>query len=162
MATERCANCSGRVDIGDRFCRDCGKSLAPGAAMEGAGAGKKPRSKASMMTSQVMRVLFAAFALYAVFYEIPGNQTATDEPEVVDEVAVDSAAPDLPYPEVERITLTEAKTQFEAGTAVLVDTRDLDEYVPAHIPGAIQMSADDVPGRYQELLGRGSILTYCT
>lgn len=68
----------------------------------------------------------------------------------------------IPYPEAARISLTNAKAAFEAGTAVFVDVRDTDSYTARHIPGALHIPLADLPSRLIELDPSAQIITYCT
>lgn len=64
--------------------------------------------------------------------------------------------------EAARISLAAAKTAFDAGKAVFVDTRDADSYRAGHIKGAINMSAGEVPARFGELPKDRQIIAYCS
>lgn len=70
--------------------------------------------------------------------------------------------PNIPYPEVERISVQDAKAAFDAGTAVFVDTRTLDSYNASHIPGALSIPENEVDSRFTELNPNDWIITYCT
>ena len=68
----------------------------------------------------------------------------------------------LPYPDIPRITVEEAKGKFDAGTAIFVDVRSLEEYQARHIPGAVAMPIEEIPARYDELPKEAEIILYCT
>jgi 3-mercaptopyruvate sulfurtransferase SseA len=68
----------------------------------------------------------------------------------------------IPYPEVPRLPLEEAKARFEAGTAIFVDVRSRGAYERAHIANAISLPLADLQARYRELPRDAEILTYCT
>ncbi len=69
---------------------------------------------------------------------------------------------DIPYPDVLRISLTEAKEKYDAGTAIFVDVRSLEEYQARHIPNAISLPAEELAARHSELPREAEIITYCT
>lgn len=69
-------------------------------------------------------------------------------------------ADQVPYPEVPRISLAEAKARHDAGTALFVDVRAQEEYDTAHIPNAISLPLADLEARYQELPQDAEIITY--
>jgi hypothetical protein len=69
---------------------------------------------------------------------------------------------DLPFPEVSRIPVEDARILFETGDALFLDVRGQADYALAHIPGAILMPASEVQLRHQELSKEFEILTYCT
>ena len=66
------------------------------------------------------------------------------------------------FPEIARVSLDEARTALEAGTAVFVDVRDPSSYAAGHIPGAISMPLATIEQRLGELDPRAWIITYCT
>lgn len=61
-----------------------------------------------------------------------------------------------------RITLEEAKKEFDAGGAVFVDTRAEVSYKNEHIQGAVNLPAEAVEMRYKELPTDKKIITYCS
>lgn len=66
------------------------------------------------------------------------------------------------FPEVQRVSLADAKTAFDAKTAVFVDVRDADSYADGHIPGALSISLAELNERLDELNRSDWIITYCT
>ncbi len=70
--------------------------------------------------------------------------------------------PNIPYPEVERISVQDAKAAYDAGTAVFVDVRGDDSYNMGHIPGAISIAEEEMEARFTELDPNDWIITYCT
>jgi 3-mercaptopyruvate sulfurtransferase SseA len=68
----------------------------------------------------------------------------------------------IPFPEVERVSVQDAKAAFDAGTAVFVDVRGDDLYNTGHIPGAISIAEDAMETRFSELDPNDWIITYCT
>lgn len=61
-----------------------------------------------------------------------------------------------------RITLAEAKKEFDAGTAIFVDTRAESVYKQEHIKDAINIPAEAVESRYKELPTDKKIIAYCS
>jgi 3-mercaptopyruvate sulfurtransferase SseA len=68
----------------------------------------------------------------------------------------------VPYPEVARISLAEAKAHYDAGEAVVVDVRTREDYETLHVPNAISLPLSELSARYEELPLEAEILTYCT
>lgn len=66
------------------------------------------------------------------------------------------------YPEIARVSLDEAKSALEAGTAVVVDVRSAEAYQGGHIAGAINIPLSDLTVRLNELDKTQWIITYCT
>ncbi|MCX8023948.1 MAG: rhodanese-like domain-containing protein [Thermanaerothrix sp.] len=68
----------------------------------------------------------------------------------------------VPYPEVERIALEEAKRAYDEGSAVFLDVRPASAYAASHIPGALNIPVNELPQRINELDPTRPIITYCT
>ena len=66
--------------------------------------------------------------------------------------------------EVPRVTLEDAKTAFDNGTAIIVDVRSKDAYKASHIPGAllIQLGEFETKSEKIKLPKDQWIITYCT
>ncbi len=74
-----------------------------------------------------------------------------------------SAAPsDVPYPDVIRVTVGNARAAQELKQAVFVDVRTKDQYDQSHIPGALSIPLSDFASRLNELSPEQWIITYCT
>ena len=61
-----------------------------------------------------------------------------------------------------RITLEEAKKEFDAGNAIFIDTRAEAAYKNEHIKGAINITVDAVESRYKEIPSGKKIIAYCS
>lgn len=66
------------------------------------------------------------------------------------------------YPEIERVSLEEAKAALDSGTALFVDVRGADAYAMSHIPGSVSIPLAEVESRRSELDPNQWIITYCT
>lgn len=66
------------------------------------------------------------------------------------------------YPEIERVSLEEAKTALDSGIAVFVDVRGVDTYATRHIPGSLSIPLAELESRLGELDPNQRIITYCT
>jgi len=66
------------------------------------------------------------------------------------------------FPDIERISLNDAKAALDNGQAVFVDVRDPNSYNAAHIPGAINIPLDQIEEYAQDLDPQQWIITYCT
>jgi hypothetical protein len=67
-----------------------------------------------------------------------------------------------PHLDIERVSLSDAKSAFDDGTAVFVDVRSSSAYADAHIPGALSIPATLLESRLNELDPDQWIITYCT
>ena len=66
------------------------------------------------------------------------------------------------YPEIERVSLKDAKAALDAGTAVFVDVRGVEAYNISHIPGSLSIPLAELESRLTELDPNQWIITYCT
>jgi 3-mercaptopyruvate sulfurtransferase SseA len=64
--------------------------------------------------------------------------------------------------EAPRITLADAKKDFDAGNAVFVDTRAESQFKQEHIKGAINIPAESAATRYKEIPTGKKIIAYCS
>jgi len=75
---------------------------------------------------------------------------------------VESTTQRIPLPEIERISLKDARAVHEIGNAVFLDVRGSEYYQQGHIPGALSIPEDELPYRIGELSKDEWIITYCT
>lgn len=68
----------------------------------------------------------------------------------------------IPYPEIPRVSLKDARAAYELKTAIIVDVRGEPYYSEGHIPGALSIPLDDLPDRLNEFKTQDWIITYCT
>lgn len=68
----------------------------------------------------------------------------------------------VPFPEISRVGLADAKAAFDTKSAVFIDVRGDPYYSQGHIPGALNISLDDLETRMGELDPAAWIITYCT
>jgi 3-mercaptopyruvate sulfurtransferase SseA len=61
-----------------------------------------------------------------------------------------------------RITLADAKKDFDAGTAIFVDTRAEISYQQEHVKGAINLPMEAFEVRYKEIPTGKKIIAYCS
>ena len=73
-----------------------------------------------------------------------------------------TVAEDIPYPEVPRVSVKDAKAALDIGNAVFVDSRGEPFFSEGHIPGAVSMTSEEVMDRLDELDPSAWIITYCT
>jgi 3-mercaptopyruvate sulfurtransferase SseA len=67
-----------------------------------------------------------------------------------------------PADDAPRITLADAKKDFDAGNAVFIDTRAETSYKPEHIKGAINIPMEAVEAKYKEIPTGKKIIAYCS
>lgn len=71
--------------------------------------------------------------------------------------ATDARADDAP-----RISLADAKKDFDDGTAIFVDTRAEISYQQEHVTGSINLPMEAFEQRYKELPTGKKIIAYCS
>ncbi len=65
-------------------------------------------------------------------------------------------------PQIDRISLTEAKTAFDNQQALFLDVRSAASYAAGHIPGAIDIPLAQILDDYHRLNSSRWIILYCT
>ena len=68
----------------------------------------------------------------------------------------------IPFPDIERVSLEDARAAYESGSAVFVDTRGEPWFSQQHIPGAVSVPYDAVEQSAGSLNRDDWIITYCT
>lgn len=61
-----------------------------------------------------------------------------------------------------RITLAEAKKDFDAGNAVFIDTRSKEAFETEHIKGAINVPVADLEAKLSEIPKDKKLIVYCS
>ena len=63
--------------------------------------------------------------------------------------------------ELEPVTLAELRRLVREGDVTVLDVRPEDEFVAAHIPGAVSVPVNDLKRRLRELPKRREVIAYC-
>ena len=79
------------------------------------------------------------------------NQPKNDAPKTVE-----------PADDAPRITLADAKKEFDAGNAIFVDTRAAAAYDSEHIKGAINITTSSAEEEYKKIPAGKKIIAYCS
>ena len=105
-------------------------------------------------------LIVIGLALIVVPLLIQAQPPATPPPVIS---AATSAAPsDVPYPDVIRVSVGNARAAQELKQAVFVDVRDKAQYAQSHIAGALSIPLSEFESRLNELNKDQWIITYCT
>ena len=86
-----------------------------------------------------------------------GTDSATFPPS-----PISSGQDEETYPEIERVSLEDAKAALDADKAVFVDVRGAEAYAMSHIPGSLSIPLAEIETRLSELDPNQWIITYCT
>lgn len=91
----------------------------------------------------------------AVFYLVnPVNSSPS--------VPTDQPAAAIPYPDIPRVGLKDAKAAYDLKNAVFIDVRGEPYYSEEHIPGALAITYEELPSNLQSLKKTDWIIPYCT
>jgi Rhodanese-like domain len=77
-------------------------------------------------------------------------------------VPTDQPVAAVPYPNVPRVSLKDAKAAYDLKNSVFMDVRGEPYYSEEHVPGALSITYDELPNRSQELKKTDWIIPYCT
>ena len=66
------------------------------------------------------------------------------------------------FSEIPRVTIKDAFTAFQDGSAVFIDVRDAESYASSHIPGAKSFPLAQLDVQLKKLNTETWIITYCT
>jgi phage shock protein E len=102
-------------------------------------------------------VLGAVIILGSYFWFQIASQR--DEPETA---AVEEKVSDIPYPDIKRVGLADAKAAFDLGTAVFIDVRDEYSFQQGHIPNARSIPVDTILQESSQLDPSQWYILYCT
>ena len=108
----------------------------------------------TMMGSGIL-LIFAAVASIAMFSPQQTSNLPTPSAQV-------QAALPVPYPDVKRISIQDAKAALDLEAAVFVDVRGKEWYDQEHILGALSIPEDELEARMKELEPTAWIITYCS
>ena len=86
--------------------------------------------------------------------KIEAVKTTTQSAPKTDEHAHQDDAP--------RITLADAKKDFDSGKAIFIDTRSADAFKLERVKGAINITTNDSEARYKEIPKDKKIIVYCS
>jgi len=68
----------------------------------------------------------------------------------------------VPFPDVPRISLAEAKADFDAGTAVFIDTHSPATYETEHVAGSINVPATELAANIDKIPKGKKLIAYCS
>lgn len=142
-----CTHCGAKLDAGDRFCTKCGTPVKQDV--------RRGRTRFPIWMWLVGALMLAAAALLLFNAVRPNSPSAVSVTDVHD-------AGGVPYPEVPRLSVQEAKMQWDAKAAVFVDVRGQSDYAAGHIANAISLPLVQIEAGDATLPRQAEIITYCT
>lgn len=122
-------------------------------------------SKLLERSSSMKLKLIFTFAVAGLLFAVSCTDAAKP-PVLPDQAAAPSLATDADHPDdahdAPRISLADAKKDFDAGTAVIVDVRDINAYKMEHIKGALHIPISDAAANEDKLPKNKKIIVYCS
>lgn len=73
-----------------------------------------------------------------------------------------TATNEIPYPQIARISLKDARSALSEKTAVFLDVRSVDSFDQGHIPGAQNLPLAEIETGLSQLAPDSWIIPYCT
>lgn len=164
MTTRTCPQCGANVASNYRFCPECGAEITRPAAKNRSKSRSRKKRQGDTRTPNLFAILAIAGGVLLLLVVGAFVIFGGDQPDLVDISEIPDAHNEegIPYPEVPRILLEQARARYDAGSAIFVDVRSLEEYEAEHIPNAVSIPAEELGERYSELLKNAEIITYCT
>ncbi|NOX61635.1 MAG: zinc-ribbon domain-containing protein [Chloroflexi bacterium] len=163
MTTQFCPNCGAKLAPKNRFCPSCGAAVARTATRPRKKQRPRKKTRRNYRDKRIIAVwtLVAGMILLLIAAVVAFSEQ-NKPPAALTELQDYHDAEGVPYPDVPRITVTEAKVLYDAGAAIFVDVRSQGEYETAHVANAWSLPMADLEARYQELPKNATIITYCT
>ena len=97
--------------------------------------------------------------VFSLFWFLDANQKAKTSQ--LDDIA-SQASPRIPFSEIPRVRVGDAKAALELKQAVFIDTRGDPYFSEGHIPGALSITEAELPGRLKEMDSDAWFIPYCT
>lgn len=112
-----------------------------------------------------MHYILSVAAFFVVALIILTGYQSSASPLKTEKVIISAAAQTEEHNNIEeapRISLANAKKEFDAGTALFIDTRGDAAYKIEHIKGAVSISSDNLKAHLKELPKDRKIIAYCS
>ena len=110
-----------------------------------------------------MRNIFAILSLVTVLYVVSCASSA-EKPAQAENVPASqpNAVQPTPVDDAPRITIADAKKDYDAGTVVIVDVRPESAYKEEHIKGSLNITIDTLAANLNKLPKGKKIIAYCS
>lgn len=136
---------------------------------------KRSRQHTRRTPFLALSLLAAVVVVGAAVYFLairPRQNAVVVEPCVAGEDCAGTAVADvhdgegIPYPDTPRISVAEAKTLYDAGSALFVDVRDQEAFAEAHVTDSLSIPLAEMESNFQSVTASlprdAEIITYCT
>ena len=152
--------------------RQSGSSAArsPGSSVESSGIESKgttgwiatPRLYAVRMNQRLVYVVGSVVAAALVVFAVWHARQPKPAPAARHAATTSTAAMEDPNAAAPRIDPEQLLAHFKAGDVTIVDVRDADAFLAAHIPGALHVPLARIDGEVSYLPKGKPVVTYCT
>ena len=113
-------------------------------------------------TTRFPVVILVVGGILLIFAAFLFTMKTKPNPDVSQPTAAVSGQEEGSYPEIQRVSLGDAKAALDANTAVFVDVRGDSLYAESHIPGALSIPLTELENHLDKLNAADWIITYCT
>ena len=107
-------------------------------------------------------ITLAALLVTACTQQEAGNTQVANAAGTAATPAANRAEPPMPFPDVSRISLEEAKALHDAGSAVFIDTHSPSVFAEEHIAGAINIPVSEGVPDINKIPKGKKIIAYCS
>lgn len=125
----------------------------------------QPSRNMQFVLGTLAGVLFASAVVWAL---IPSKPDATPQAFAAPAAAAAAAVPPAEdhtghdHPDFTRMSIDDLKASMDRGEVTILDVRDADSYIAAHIPGSLHIPLARVEGEIPHLPKGKPVVTYCT
>lgn len=178
MTQQFCTECGAPLPSEGNFCPQCGSPIQRGAEPVPTAAAPPlheihvEKSRTNRRWGAWIAVALATLALLAFgvywFGAQPSQSAAAPEPCVDGEECAANAIEDvhdengIPFADVLRTSISEARALQEAGAVTIVDVRDAEAYASAHVVDSISLPLAEIEAGKVDLPKDARIITLCT
>ena len=105
-------------------------------------------------------IIFSTIAVFSLVMFSCNSANSTNATKTVNKPT--ETKPAANADNITRIGLPEAKAAAEAGTAIIIDARDINAYNSEHIKGSISIPLSEIGNRIGELPKDKQLIFYCS
>ncbi len=114
-----------------------------------------------------MKFILTMFLMttFGAVFQTCSKSEAVTAPDIVQTTTTTTsatAAPTAVPDDAPRISLEEAKKDFDKGNVVFIDTRGEDSFKVEHVKGAVNIPVGEFESRYTEVPKDKKIIAYCS
>lgn len=120
------------------------------------------RSKKPSQSAHALPLMLVGVGMLLVAVVVIWQVTQQGQVKVAAPQPTATNDPNIPYPEIPRVALADARRALDNQETIFLDVRSAESFAAAHIPGAINIPLGELGSRAGELDPNDWIITYCT